>query len=283
MSKDVRHGVSPDHEGLNWQVAVWAQLSQIYVGEVDRRFAPVVDAVIARASLQPGECVLDVGTGTGAVAVRAAALVGPAGKVLGIDISRDMLALAEQLAARLESRNVDFREARAEAIPADDASFDVVLASLSLMYVIDRAAAAREIARVIRPGGRFVAAIWAGPQSSDIVLFQQTAGSFGPPPPVPGVGPGALADSRPFLAQLADAGIEASVDAEVLGFDFDDFESAWNVLAGVTTAHIPPERRKEAKAAVRTLMWPDGDGRRHFRNTTQFIVGTRQHSVRGSS
>lgn len=248
-------------------------MSRLYGREVDRRFSPVVEAVIHRASLRFGERVLDVGTGTGAVAVQAALAVGAAGRVVGIDISQEMLAQARQTTATLHLQNVDFTEGRAEAIPAEAATFDVVLASLSLMYVIDRAAAAREIARVLRPGGRFVAAIWSGPASSDIVLFQQTAGSFAPPPPVPGVGPGALADPSVFLAQLASAGIEADVQAEVQGFDFDDFESAWNVLVAVTTSQLEPERREEAKAAVRKVMWPHGDGRRRFRNTNQFIVG----------
>jgi hypothetical protein len=75
------------------------------------------------------------------------------------------------------------------------------------------------------------------------------------------------------LTQLAEVGIHARVETEVLGFDFDDFESAWATLAGVTTATLAPERREEAKAAVRAVMWPSGDGPRHFRNTTQFIVG----------
>src|SRR5207342_966318 len=165
---------------------------------------------------------------------------------------------ARHAAATLDLPNVQVHEGRAEAIPAGPATFDVVLASLSLMYVIDRAAAAREIARVLRPGGRFVAAVWAGPGSCDIVLFQQTAGRFAPPPPVPGVGPGALADPSVFVGQLATAGIHPEVDTDVLGFDFDDFESAWNVLAGVTTAQLGPERRGEAKAAVQKAMWPDG-------------------------
>ena len=89
-------------------------------------------------------------------------------------------------------------------------AIDTLLASLSLMYVIDRTAAAREIRRVLRPGGRFVAAVWAAAARCDIVLFQQTAGRFAPTPPVPGVGPGALADSTGFVGQLANTGITAA-------------------------------------------------------------------------
>ena len=58
--------------------------------------------------------------------------------------------------------------------------------------------------------------------------------------------------------------------------DFDDFASAWDVLAGVTTAQLAPERQQEAKAAVMAAMWPDGAGPHHFRNLTQFIVGHRR-------
>jgi hypothetical protein len=118
-----------------------------------------------------------------------------------------------------------------------------------------------------------VAAVWAGPEQCDIVLFQQTAGRFAAPPPIPGVGPGALAEPGGFLEQLAEAGIEARVETETLGFDFDDFASAWDALAGVTTAHLSPERQQEAKGAVMEIMYPTGDGPRHFRNVTQFISG----------
>lgn len=187
-----------------------------------------------------------------------------------------MLALAQQRVATLGLNNVTFREGHGEAIPVEDGAFDVLLASLSLMYVIDRAAAAREIARVLRPGGRFVAAVWAGPEQCDIVWFQQTAGRFAPTPPVSGVGPGALADPTPFLAQLADVGIDTHVETETLGFDFEDFASAWDLLVKVTTAQLAPERQQEAKAAVLATMWPQGDGPRHFRNVTQFIVGQRR-------
>jgi SAM-dependent methyltransferase len=143
------------------------------------------------------------------------------------------------------------------------------------MYVIDRDAAAREIARVLRPGGCFVAAVWGGPEAADIVLFQQLAGSFAPRPPVPGVGPGALADPSEFVQQLERAGMRARVEIQTTEFSFEDFPSAWAVLAGVTTAQLPAERQEEAKAAVRAKMWPDGDGPRHFINETKFVIGTR--------
>jgi SAM-dependent methyltransferase len=272
-------GEERDREALAWQTGVWDRISSIYWQEIDRRFTPVVENVIVRASLASGQRVLDLGTGTGTVAEQAASIVGPGGHVVGVDISREMLELAQQRVAARGLQNVTFREGRAEALPAETADSDVVLASLSLMYVIDRAAAAREIARVLRPGGRLVGAVWAGPDQCDIVRFQQTAGTFAPPPPVPGVGPGAMADVSPFLEQLAAVGIQARVETETLGFDFQDFGSAWDVLAGVTTAQLPPERREEAKKAVLAAMYPDGDRPRHFRNVTQFIVGERQPAV----
>jgi ubiquinone/menaquinone biosynthesis C-methylase UbiE len=173
-----------EQAGLAWQLGVWNRISDIYLREIDQRFTPVVDRVVARASLTAGQHILDLGTGTGAVAERAAQVVGPQGHVVGVDISPDMLALAQQRVASGGLTNVRLCEGRAESLPAEDAAFDVVLASLSLMYVLDRAAAAREIARVLRPQGRLVAAVWAGPEQCDIVLFQQTAGRFAGPPPV---------------------------------------------------------------------------------------------------
>ena len=262
-----------DREALAWQTGVWDRISDIYVREIDRRFAPVVEALVRRAALRTGEQVLDLGTGTGAVAQRAASIVGRSGRIVGVDISPDMLDLARASAIKFGLGDLTLIEGRAEAIPAEDAAFDVVVACLSMMYVIDREAAARQIARVLKPRGRLVAAVWAGPEQCDIVLFQQTAGRFAGPPPVPGVGPGALADANGFLRQLGAAGIDAHVETEALGFDFPDFRSAWDTLAGVTTAHLSPERQQEAKDAVMAAMYPNGDAPRYFRNSTQFIVG----------
>jgi SAM-dependent methyltransferase len=272
-------GSERNREAAEWQRGIWDRYPEIYECEVDPRFFPVVQGVIRRASLTPGQNVLDLGSGTGAVALHAAPLVAPQGMIVAVDISTEMLEMARRRAAAVGVGNITFREGGAESIPAPDRAFDALLASLSLMYAVDRAAAVREIARVLRPGGRFVAAVWAGPDRCDIVLFQQTAGRLAPPSPVPSIGPGALADLRVFLQQLTGSGLDVHVETETVTFDFPDFASAWQILAGVTTAQLAPQRREEAQAAVRAAMWPEGDGPRHFRNVVQFIVGQRRHSV----
>src|SRR5687767_12091557 len=65
-----------NRDAIAWQTGVWNRMSDVYVREIDQRFAPVVDALVARSGLRSGEHVLDLGTGTGAVAQRAAVIVG---------------------------------------------------------------------------------------------------------------------------------------------------------------------------------------------------------------
>ena len=263
----------PDNraEGFAWQVGVWERMADVYRREIDTRFGPVIEAVLKRAELVPGETVLDLGTGTGAVGILAATQVGSTGRIKAVDISREMLTRAGERVRELQLTNIDLAEGRAEAIPAEDQSVDAVVASLSLMYVIDRAAAAMEIARVLRPGGRLVAAVWAGPGEADIVRFQQTAGSFAPTPPVRGVGPGALGDPSEFLSQLRAAGLDAKCEKVTTTFEFASFQDAWDALAGVTAATLERKVQEEAKAAVRALMWPDAGAPRTFHNATQLI------------
>ena len=259
-------------EGLAWQTRVWDSMTPIYANEVDVRFIPVIDHVMVRAHLKPGHRVVDVGTGTGAVALRMAPLV-TSGEVIGVDISPQMLGIAKQRAMNAQLSNVTFVEGRAEDLQLESSSFDRVVASLSLMYSLDRAAAAHEAARVLKPGGTLVAAFWAGPEENDIVKFQMMAGSFAPKPPVSGVGPGAMANGHEFIDQLGAAGIHARLETETPGFCFDTFESAWDVLVGVTTANMDATQKLEAKKAVREAMWPKDGGPRYFNNLTQYVVG----------
>ena len=118
--------VDSQDEGLKWQVGVWHRMSLTYLQEVDARFAGVIDGVIQHSRLRPGQQVLDLGTGTGSVAIRAAPLVVPGGTVTAIDISPEMLATARKRIAGLELSNISFREGRAEQIPALSGQFEAV-------------------------------------------------------------------------------------------------------------------------------------------------------------
>ena len=115
-------------------------------------------APIAHLDLRPGETVLDLGSGPGADAILAARAVGPNGRVLGVDMTAEMLARARENAAAAGLDNVEFRGGRLESLPVDDATVDAVTSNCVVNLVPDKAAVFREIHRVLRPGGRLVIA-----------------------------------------------------------------------------------------------------------------------------
>jgi ubiquinone/menaquinone biosynthesis C-methylase UbiE len=117
-------------------------------------------ALLACAALSPGQRVLDVACGTGLVTFEAARTVGAGGGVLGVDLSGHMVDAARQRAGAQRLSNIGFARMDAERLALPDASFDVALCALGLMYMPDPEQALREMRRVLRPGGRLVVAVW---------------------------------------------------------------------------------------------------------------------------
>jgi ubiquinone/menaquinone biosynthesis C-methylase UbiE len=115
---------------------------------------PLAAQLIERASLRPGERVLDVACGTGVVARLAAEGVGPAGSVAGLDINPGMLAVARS--ATPADTTIDWHQASADDTSMPDGTFDVVLCQMGLQFFPDKSAALREMRRVLAPGGRVV-------------------------------------------------------------------------------------------------------------------------------
>lgn len=118
-------------------------------------FEPCAARVVEALGFVAPERVLDVACGTGALARRIAPRVMPGGRVIGVDVSPAMLAVARQRAPELE-----WCEGRAEALPFADAAFDVVVSQCGLMFFADRQRALAEMQRVLTPEGRMAVVVW---------------------------------------------------------------------------------------------------------------------------
>ena len=158
----------------------------------------------AVADLHEGETVLDLGAGAGADVLISAGRVGPSGKAIGLDMTDEMLELAGRNAAEAGVENVTFLRGYIEAIPLEDASVDVVISNCVLNLSADKPAVLREIARVLRPGGRLAISDVIADEAMDDATradMQQWTGCIA----------GALTE-REFQDALAAAGMR---DAEI--------------------------------------------------------------------
>jgi SAM-dependent methyltransferase len=108
----------------------------------------------AIAALQPGETVVDLGSGAGFDCFLAAAQVGPQGRVIGVDMTPEMIEKARANAQKGDYAHVEFRQGEIERPPVDDASVDVIISNCVINLSPDKAAVFREAHRVLRPGGR---------------------------------------------------------------------------------------------------------------------------------
>jgi SAM-dependent methyltransferase len=135
-----------------------------------RVFAPWARILIEMVPTQSGESVLDVATGPGPVAREAARAAGPNGRVVGVDISAAMLAVARAWQAEQGAAPIEYLEASALSIPLPDASFDIAYCQQGLQHIADPLAALREMRRLLRSGGRVGVAAWI---KSPFSLFRE--------------------------------------------------------------------------------------------------------------
>jgi arsenite methyltransferase len=182
----------------------------------------------ALADLMPGEVVLDLGSGGGIDVLLSAKRVGPTGFAYGLDMTDEMLALAEKNKAEAGAENVQFLKGHIEEIPLADNSVDVIISNCVINLSGDKEKVIREALRVLRPGGRLAV--------SDVVV----EGSL--PPAIRrhmelyvGCVAGAL-EKDDYLRFLADAGFESASIQPTRVYDFSDLESCWasGQISGLT-------------------------------------------------
>jgi SAM-dependent methyltransferase len=210
------------------QRADWNAMSPGWEAERDgfeRGAASVTTRLLDLGGVRPGQRVLDVATGQGEPALSAARLVGPTGRVVGVDIAPAMLEIARRRAAGLD--NVEFVEGDLETLGQPAASFDVVLSRFGLMFAVDHVAAFRALARVLVPGGVLAAAVWGPPSAHLLSSAPNVIGErLELPPPSPDQpGPFSMSDPLRVTEELAAAGfVEISVTEHVAPFQFSSVE-----------------------------------------------------------
>jgi ubiquinone/menaquinone biosynthesis C-methylase UbiE len=127
---------------------------------IRQMFAPVTEMLADDGQIGTGNVVLDIAMGPGEPALRLAALVGPNGKVFGIDPIPEMVAAARRAADRLELRNVQFEVAFADKMPFAADTFDAVISRFGVMFFPAPLDGVREMLRVLKPGRKLALAVW---------------------------------------------------------------------------------------------------------------------------
>jgi O-methyltransferase/aklanonic acid methyltransferase len=214
-------------------------------------FGQIARELVARAQLGEGSIVLDVGCGAGAVLVAASQVVGPTGRLIGIDLAEGMVERARQVVCGLGLANVQVRVGDAEAPPTASRSLDAVVASLVLFFLPNIDAALEAYADALVVGGTLAFSTFGG--DDDWTVIDQLLESFTPPPP---------GETEPWFQRPT--GIRSTLEAH--GFHSVSIDHVthqvefptlaafhewnWSTGARATWRAIPAEDRESARAAV---------------------------------
>ena len=278
-------------EGLRARLhGMWASVASAW-GEhaeySDTRGAAAAARMLELTAPHPGDRVLELACGPAGLGLSAAEMVTPGGEVVLSDVVVEMTAIASSRARKRGIENVSTRVLDLEQIDEPDEAFDVVLCREGLMFAAEPVAAAAEIRRVLRPGGRAAVAVW-GPRERNPwlgLVFDAVSAQLGRPVPPRGVpGPFALEDASRLGGLLSDAGLEdVVVDELPAPLRADSFEAWWSrtsALAGPLTrilATMPAPAIEELKARLvdSTRPYVTSDGGLEFPGVTLLASGRR--------
>lgn len=236
---------------------LWSEHTADWAELLEPAFRPLYDAALDALGVTAGERLLDVGCGAGLLLQLAA---GRGATVAGFDAAPAMVASAR---TRVPGSRIE--QGDLEELPFGAAAFDVVTGFNSFQYAATPAAALAEARRVLRPGGRLLAAVWSPPEQCGLAAHLKAIGSHLPPPPAGAPGPFALSGDGALADLLAAAGF-APVETRDVGCTFayadDDtavrglLSSGPAVRAARHAGHEPVAR--DVLASIADFRRPDG-------------------------
>jgi ubiquinone/menaquinone biosynthesis C-methylase UbiE len=227
--------------------------------------APISDQLIRSSGITSGQTVLDVATGTGEPALTIAKIIGQNGKVIGVDLSPEMIEVAKEEAASQGLTNVvDFQVIKDESLSMfDDNTFDSVVCRNGLMFMPDPVKALKAFLRVLKPGGKASVTVWGSPDKSPVMeVVMNTISRHVPDmkPPAPGTPGGPF--SIPSVDMLRDYFLKAEFSdfnaekIEVTVAQTDTAEEFWQGMTEVTgflvilLSKLPDEKKLAIKNDV---------------------------------
>jgi enediyne biosynthesis protein CalE5 len=218
---------------------------------------PVNAWLCAKTRLAPGMTVLDIASGTGQPGLTAARIIGPTGRMVGIDIAHEMVEAASGLAAAEDLTNTEFRQMDAQALDFPDATFDAAVSRWGVMFPEDQAKALGELFRVLKPGARYAAAFWDDTTKNPRQSFLDSVirKALGEPPRETNAGGVAYryANPQPLVDLLAQTGFEiGELETVTFAYDFDSVEDFWQGLQEAWPSGrlntLSPEQRARVEA-----------------------------------
>jgi ubiquinone/menaquinone biosynthesis C-methylase UbiE len=215
---------------------------------------PMGDAIIAALQPAGSDTVLDIATGTGEPGLTIAAAL-PGGRVTGTDLAEGMLATAAARARERGLANYRTQVADVSALPFPDAAFDAVSCRMGFMFFPDMTLAAREILRVLKPGGRFATSVWsAGDRNPWVTTMMGAIERHATlPAPVPGA-PGMFRCAAPGLIAglLREAGLDQVTENEIHGqVTYDSPDQYWTMMMDVAAPVVAAMSKVDESARTR--------------------------------
>ncbi|MFC7550490.1 class I SAM-dependent methyltransferase [Plantactinospora sp. GCM10030261] len=218
-------------------------------------FEPLGAELVRRASIRPGDRILDVGCGRGAVLFPAATATGPTGHVTGIDLAPTMVTLTAEDAARIGLTHVDVRVGDAQQPGFPPATFDVVLAGMVVFLLPAPEQALRAYGRLLRPAGRLAVSTLGAQDPAFIAAMNALAAHLPADQPRPAPASDPFADEPAIRSTMTAAGLDVTAIGEhrvVSRFrDVDHWlEWMWSHGGRALLRHIPTDRLPAATAAA---------------------------------